>query len=126
MALHFGGVHESIIKSAKRAIKAILGKADVTDEELMTAIIGAEDLINCRPLTCQTTDSSDDVPLTSNHFLHRQIGGQFGPTSVDGTDFNPRKRWRQIQELVHYFWHKERGENSSSQDETSKSMTSYS
>ena len=54
---------------------AILGKADVTDEELMTDII-----INSRPLTYQTADPLDDVPLTPNHFLHGQIGGQFVPT----------------------------------------------
>ena len=93
MAPHFGRVHESMIKSAKRAIKAILGNADVTDEELMTAIIGAEGLINYWPLIYQTADPSDDVPLTSNHFLHGQIGGQFTPTTVDESDFNPRKRW---------------------------------
>ena len=34
--------HEKMIKAAKKAIYAILGKADVNDEELMTAIIGAE------------------------------------------------------------------------------------
>ena len=104
MAPHFGGVHESMIKSAKRAIKAILGNADVTDEELMTAIIGAEGLINSRPLTYQTAHPSDDVPLTPNHFLHGQIGGQFVPTTVEETDFNPRKRWRSVQELVRHFW----------------------
>ena len=38
-APHFGGVHETMIKAAKKAIYAILGKADVNDEELMTAII---------------------------------------------------------------------------------------
>ena len=75
MAPHFGGIHESMIKSAKRAIKAILGKADVTDEELMTDII-----INSRPLTYQTADPLDDVPLTPYQFLHGQIGGQFAPT----------------------------------------------
>ena len=53
---HFGGIHESMIKSAKRAISAILGNADITDDELMTAIIGAEGLINSRPLTYQSTD----------------------------------------------------------------------
>ena len=70
LAPHFGGIHESMIKSAKRAISAILGNADITDEELMTAIIGAEGLINSRPLTYQSTDPADDVPLTPNHFLH--------------------------------------------------------
>ena len=33
-APHFGGVFETMIKAAKRAIIAILGNADVTDEEL--------------------------------------------------------------------------------------------
>jgi hypothetical protein len=53
-APHFGGVFEAMIKSAKRAIYAILSKADVTDEELQTAFTGAEALINSRPLTYQT------------------------------------------------------------------------
>ena len=50
-APHFGGVHKSLTKSANRAINAILGYADFMEEELMTAIIGAEGLINSRPLT---------------------------------------------------------------------------
>ncbi|XP_052820099.1 uncharacterized protein LOC128245919 [Mya arenaria] len=44
LAPHWGGVHESLIKSAKKAIVKILGTANVTDEELMTAFIGAEDI----------------------------------------------------------------------------------
>ena len=52
-APHFGGVFETMIKAAKRAILAILGNADVTDEELMTAFTGAESLINSRPLKNQ-------------------------------------------------------------------------
>ena len=95
-----------MIKSAKQAINAVLGNADINDEELMTAIIGAEALINSQPLTYQSADPSDDVPLTPNHFLNDQIGGQFTPTSVDETDCNPRMRWRRIQELVHHFWHR--------------------
>ena len=51
MTPHFGGIHESMIKSAKRAIKAILSHADVTDEELLSAFVGAEGLINSRSLT---------------------------------------------------------------------------
>jgi len=37
-----------MIKAARRAI---LGNADVNDEELMTAFTGAEALINPQPLT---------------------------------------------------------------------------
>ena len=104
LAPHFGGMHEAMIKSAKRAISAILRNADINDEELMTAIIGAEGLINSRPLTYQSANPVDDVPLTQNHFLHGQIEGQFAPMSVDSTQFNLRKRWRRIQELVRHFW----------------------
>ena len=32
---HFGGAHESLIKTAKKTLHAILGKADVKDEELL-------------------------------------------------------------------------------------------
>ena len=33
-APHFSGVHEVMIKAAKKAIYSILGNADITDEEL--------------------------------------------------------------------------------------------
>lgn len=104
LAPHFGGAHESMIKSAKRAIHAILGNADISDEELLTAIIGAEALINSRPLTYQSANPNDDIPLTPNHFLHGQMGGRFAPTSVDETQYSLRKRWRRVQELVRHFW----------------------
>jgi len=53
LAPRFGGVHETMIKAAKRAVEAILGNAGITDEELATAFIGAEALLNSRPLTNQ-------------------------------------------------------------------------
>ena len=67
------------MKSAKRAIYAILSNSDVTDEELMTAFTDAESLINSRPLTYQYSDPKDDVPLTPNHFLHGQAVGELAP-----------------------------------------------
>jgi hypothetical protein len=103
-APHFGGVHEAMIKAAKRAVCKILQKADVNDEELSTAFVGAEGLLNSRPLTYQTSNPSDDVVLTPNHFLHGQAGGEFAPSSIDITVFDPRKRWRYVQELVKHFW----------------------
>ena len=105
-APHFGGVHETMIKSAKRATYAILGTADMTDEELIAAFTGAEALINSRPLTYQSANPSDDTPITPNHFLIRQLGGQFAPGSVDSGQFSPKKQWRRVQELVRHFWHR--------------------
>ena len=71
----------------------------------MTAFTGVEALINFRPLTYQSPNPSDNVPLTPNHFLHGQIGGQFAPESVDDNkNLNIKKRWRRIQGLVKHFW----------------------
>ena len=46
-----GGVHEIMVKVAKKATKDILGNADINDKELVTVFVGAEGLINSRPLT---------------------------------------------------------------------------
>ena len=58
-APHFGGVFEALVKSAKKAIRAILGDADVWDKELHTAICGAERLMNSRPITYVSSDHNE-------------------------------------------------------------------
>lgn len=101
---YFGCVFETMIKPAKKAVYGILNNADITDEELVTGFNGAEDLINSRPLTYQSSNIKDELPLTPNHFIFGRAGGQFTPQSNDETDFNPKKRWRRVQELVRHFW----------------------
>ena len=103
-APHFGGIHEAMIKSAKKGIYGVLGNSDVMDEELITAVAGVKSLLNSRPLTYQSADLQDVVPLTPNHFLHGQLGGQFAPETVDTTDFNLRKRWQKVQEIISHVW----------------------
>ena len=82
-----------MIKAAKKAIVAILGNSDVTDEELMTAFTGAETLINSRPLTYQSANPQDDVPLTPNHLICGQLGGMFAPETSKEEAYCPLKRW---------------------------------
>ena len=72
-----------MIKGARRAVYAILGNANITDEKLMTAFTGAEALLSSRPLTYHSANPQDEVPLTPNHFLFGQVGGEFAPESVD-------------------------------------------
>ena len=103
VAPHFGGVFESMIKSAKRALKSILGNADVTDEELITAICGAESLFNSRPITYVSSDPNDLTPLTPNRFLY-QLGGMYSPEALNHQAINPRKRWHRIQQLLSQVW----------------------
>ena len=92
LAPHFSGVHEVMIKSAKRAIYAILNPADITDEELLSAVVCAEGLLNSRPITYQQVDPADLTSLIPTHFLHGLLGGRFAPKVIDEVAFNPRKR----------------------------------
>ena len=110
-APHFGGVFEALIKSAKKAIKVILGDADVSDEELHTAICGAERLLNSRPITYVSSDPNDLSPLTPSHFLVGEIGGPFAPEALDCEQtYNPRKRWHRVQQLLGQIWKRWRKE----------------
>ena len=93
-----------MVKAAKKALYAVLETSDVTDEELITACAGVESLLNSRPLTYQSAVPHDQVPLTPNHFLHGQMGGQFALEDVDIQSFNPRKRWRKVQALISRVW----------------------
>ena len=103
-APHFGGTHEVMVKATKRAIYAMLSSNDVTDEELVTVVTGAKSLLNSKPLTYQSANMKDDVPLKPNQFLDGQMGGQFALGCVNTTRFNPRKRWRMVQELISRVW----------------------
>ena len=71
-----------MVKAAKKAIYAIVGERDVNDEELITVFTGVESLLNSRPLTYQSSDPRDGVPLTPNHFLHGQMGDSSHPSPL--------------------------------------------
>ena len=66
-----------MVNAAKKAIYVVLGNNEITDEDLKTASSGVESLLNSRPLTFQTADPSDNIPLTPNHFIHGQMGEDF-------------------------------------------------
>ena len=106
LAPHFGGVHEVMVRAAKRALRAILGTATVNDEELGTAFTGAEALINSRPLTYQSANPEDTTPLTPNHFLFGQAAGDLAPTVSEDVIAHPQRRWRHVQTLISHFWHR--------------------
>ncbi len=100
-----------MIKGAKKAIKIILGNADITDEELQTAICGAKKLLNSRPITYVSSDVNDPVPLTPNHLIIRQLGGVFAPEALDHDEvYNLRDRWHRVQQLLQLFWKRWRKE----------------
>lgn len=61
--------------------------------ELITAVTGAESVINSTPLVDHIANPDDDVPITSNHFFHRRIGREFATDSVYEGEYHPKNRW---------------------------------
>ena len=43
---YHGGIFEALIKSAKNALRAILRESRTTDEELLTAVVEVEEILN--------------------------------------------------------------------------------
>ncbi|KAL9965144.1 hypothetical protein ACROYT_G028901 [Oculina patagonica] len=80
------------------------GETKVTDEELLTAVVEVEGILNSRPLTYCSSDPNDEHVLTPNHFLYGQAGGQLAPRVVDEIAFNPRNRWRFVHDLINKCW----------------------
>ena len=78
-APHFDGVFKIKIKSAKPAKYDQFKSPEINDGELLSAFADAESLINSRPLTYQSADAPVVSPITPNHFLLGQLGGQFTP-----------------------------------------------
>ena len=103
-ASHMGGVFESLIKSAKRAIRAVLVNSEFTDSELQAAFIGAEDLLNSRPLGYQTNDPNDHRVLTPASFLHGRLDGSNLPKIIDDQEPNHKNRWRLVQLALKHIW----------------------
>lgn len=110
-APHHGGVFESMIKSAKKALGVVLGQASVTDDELATAFTEVEGILNSRPLTYCGADPKDEPCLTPNHFLIGQMGGNLlTPQMTEQSARALRRRWRHLQDLVSKIWRRFRRE----------------
>ena len=99
-----------MIKSAKSAIFAVLGEAQVNDEEVQTIFIAVKSLLfmNSRPLKTTVTDyPNDDRVLIGNQFLIGQRrGDDFVPEGIDTGPFNPRKGKGTVPELTRHEWHR--------------------
>ena len=76
----------------------------MTDEVLHTALLEVEAMINGRPLTYISSDSTDVEPLTPNHLLLGCASVNTSPGLFQSKEINSRRRWRQSQVLADQFW----------------------
>ena len=66
----WGGVFERMVKSTKRCLKKILGRACFSHDELLTAVTEIESVINSRPLSYMYVSADDtEEALTPSHLM---------------------------------------------------------
>lgn len=57
----WGGFYERVVGSVKRCLKKVVGNAQLTFDELLTAIVEVEATLNARPLTYVATDDVQEL-----------------------------------------------------------------
>ena len=102
-APHMAGVVERMVQTVKRVFNAMLQNARLTDEILRTLMCEAESLINSRPITKVSSDSTDLSALTPNHLLLLRSTASPLPGEFCVADVY-RRRWRHVQHLADVFW----------------------
>ena len=76
----------------------------MTEDVLLTAIVGAEALLNSRPLTHVSADPDDLEALTPNHFLLLKAHPGCHVDFYSDTKPSSRKHYQQAQEIITHFW----------------------
>src|SRR5574343_1079611 len=102
LAPHFGGVFETIVKAAKRALYATIGQSDLTEEDFRTAVSKITNMLGLRPIQ-KTGNESDWETLTPNHFINLPDEAVFPPDlPTQRNDLQARLK-HQIEVQTH-FW----------------------
>ncbi len=104
---HFGGAHESLVRSTKRAMYRALEEEKLqwrypTEDTLRTILFEVSGLLNCRPLTYVSSDPTDFRPLCPNDFLNRP--STLDPPAGSFDDADPREQYRYLQWTLNLFW----------------------
>ena len=99
-----GGCWESLIKTIKRCLYAILKYSIITVETLTTVLCEVEYIVNNRPLLYISDDINCYDVLTPNNFLldYKSFDVNIGDgMQADKIDY--RQKWKQVQIVVNMY-----------------------
>ena len=102
----WGGFYERLIRSVKVPLRKVLGKARMTFEEMETALIEVEGILNCRPLTHIYDDDISEA-LTPSHLLSGRNLGTRTREIIKIKDSDPEtlsKRAAHVKNTIEIYW----------------------
>jgi hypothetical protein len=95
-ASHFGGIFEIIVKALKRAMKTVIGRADLDEEGFRTCVSKIMFMLNNRPIQ-QSGSIQDQAPLTPNSFVLGDLANAVFPPDFPEVTNLDRKLKQQIE-----------------------------
>ena len=108
----WGGIFERMVKSTKRCLRKIVGRANFCYEEMYTAVVEIEAIINSRPLTFLCADDVEE-PLTPSHLIVGRrllsLPDNLEYSEPDDEDFKVtggslQRRARYLNSVLNHFW----------------------
>lgn len=105
-APHFGGLREAGVKSIKNHLRKVIGSQVLSFEDLATALIQIEAVLNSRPLHPLSSDPTDLSPLTPSHFLIGRSANIIPEKDVRSQPENRLQVYKKIQRIHQMFWHR--------------------
>ena len=112
----WGGFFERMVKSTKRCLRKIVGRAKLNYDELLTAVTEVESIINSIPLSYISSEDLEE-PITPSHFLtgrrllsfpDRLCHQQHDPDDEDYvvTHEHFTRRLKHLNTVLNQFWKK--------------------
>ncbi|XP_052562200.1 uncharacterized protein LOC128092437 [Culex pipiens pallens] len=101
---HFGGLWEAGVKSFKHHFRRIFGGRSCTVDELTTAVVHIESILNSRPLTPLTDHPDDLAILTPGHFLIGEPMFSIPEPDYTSAPLNRITRLQETRRSVQDFW----------------------
>ena len=106
----WGGVFERLIRSVKRCLRKTIGQARLTYDELLTAVVEVEGILNSRPLSYVSSDDLEE-PLTPSHLLAGRrllsLPDGFGRRTEEEVESTPEvltRRMKHLNYVLNQFW----------------------
>ncbi|XP_070067217.1 uncharacterized protein [Drosophila virilis] len=103
-ALHFGGLWEAAVKSAKSLLVRTLANTRFTFEELNTTVVEIDAVLNSRPLSPLSSDPNDFSALTAGHFLNGDAPRVLPEREIIINNISNLDRYEQITAVKQQFW----------------------
>ena len=115
----WGGVFERMVKSTKRCLKKMIGQAKFTLDEVHTAVVEIESIINSRPLSYLSSSDLEEPLTPSHHIVGRRtlnLPDNLGHLTEPGdkeftTDpAHLHRRTGHLNNILNHFWRRWRSE----------------